>query len=300
MICPKCGREAEGDLVSCSSCGIIFIKWMIRQHREHQKQKRGSRASRLNILLQKLPRQFSRRTLAVAVLLSLAAGLASSLLLPRRARLRPRSPARISLRVIKKRTAPIRKEARAQAAPYGVALSAADFSDYFKQGFRSLNSKNLIAAAAESGRELATRLGNLEEDRGFEDRAFKCRLGGAWVFFEESPPKSAFQECWLMTRRLRPGGRGRAPRWDIQWRKLSWSSERNRWALFTRKEEEELFAAYIESRFGKSAQDADQAASRKLLKSAQAEKSELKRALLRAYRTRLRREGALCRLERLR
>ncbi|MEE8425082.1 MAG: hypothetical protein V3S11_04605, partial [Elusimicrobiota bacterium] len=70
-----------------------------------------------------------------------------------------------------------------------------------------------------------------------------------------------------MTRLLHPAGKGRAPRWDIRWRKLSWSPDRNRWALFTRKEEEELFAAYIESRFGKSAQAADQAAAQKLLKS---------------------------------
>ncbi len=297
MICPKCGQEAQDDLVSCSSCGIIFIKWMIRQHRLRKEEGLGARGSELKKILLRLPRQFTRRFLAAAVLLSFAAGLLISFLLLRGPS--PESPARISLRTVEKRTASILEEARAQAKPYGVTVNAADFSDFFKQGFESLNSKNLLAAAADSGRELSTRLGNLKEDRAHEDRPFKCRLGGVWFFFEESPSRAGFQECWLMTRRLRPGGKGRAPRWDIQWRKLSWSPERGRWALFTRQEEEELFAAYIESRFGKSAQDADLAAAQKLLQ-ATVPKDELKRGLLRAYLTRMRREGARYRLESLR
>lgn len=300
MICPKCGQQAEDDLVSCSNCGIIFIKWMIAQHRLRREEGRGSRASRLKIILLRLPRQFSRRVLAAAVLLGLAWGLLASRLLSDRGPISP-EPVRVSLRVIEKRTASILEAARAQARSYGVTVNTADFSGHFKQGFKSLNFENLLAAAAESGRELSTRLGNLKEDRGFQDRPFKCRIDGAWSFFAASPAQAAgIQECWLMTRSFRPGGKGRAPSWTIRWRKLAWAPRKGRWALFTRQQESELFAAYIRSRLGKLAQDEDQAASRKILRSPRIPKSGLKRALLRAYRTRLRREGALYRLEGLR
>ncbi|MEE8425081.1 MAG: hypothetical protein V3S11_04600 [Elusimicrobiota bacterium] len=161
MNCPKCERKVDDDLETCPGCGIIFIKWLIRQHRLRQEPGRGVRVFGLKALSFRLPRQFSRRALAVTALVGLAAGLSLSFLLPRRAGLGPRVPARISSRVVEKRTAAILEEAREQARPYGVTVSAADFSDYFGQGFRSLNSKNLMAAAAESGWELATRLGNL-------------------------------------------------------------------------------------------------------------------------------------------
>ncbi|PJA18377.1 MAG: zinc ribbon domain-containing protein, partial [Elusimicrobia bacterium CG_4_10_14_0_2_um_filter_63_34] len=37
MNCPKCGAKNKGKSEQCGACGILFIKWLIAQHKRDEK-----------------------------------------------------------------------------------------------------------------------------------------------------------------------------------------------------------------------------------------------------------------------
>jgi len=288
VICPNCGIENPETSHGCGSCGIIFIKWMIQRHRASRREARKPGLG--------FPRKFSRAALGAAVTAGSLAGIAAGWLLHPLVPARDARPASFSGSEAKARLAPLLQEIQDRGEPLGVSFGFSDIRPYFDEGFRSLTIPNLVAVAGEEAPERQD--SDPMEYTSHKDRPFRCRIDGVWSYHPAPPPDDfGARECWLLSRVFRTRKQVVAVYWDYFWRKLQWAPEKGRWAVFTREQERRLFAAYIEAHLGDDARRRDEESSQTLLRRGGSDRQALKEAVLTAYRSSVRREGALLTLE---
>ncbi|MFA5140678.1 MAG: zinc ribbon domain-containing protein [Elusimicrobiota bacterium] len=284
MICPSCGHKNPEASHECEKCGIYFIRWMIQQYRR-QKTPGGRPAFRL-------PGASITASAALGLSLGLVGGFIAGRKFPQPAQTPWKSFAeiRVPRDAMAERLAGVIEDADGRLTPESL-------SGYFSQGVNSFTPRNLKDAAAAAGREVQAVPASPNE-AGLINSPFKCLVEGRWAYSSSPPPVQAgTQECWALDERVWMDGALRKT-WFF-WEKLGWEPERGRWALFSPREEKELFERHIEASLGAEAEQADAAESAELVKSAGSDKEKLLSALATAYRTRARRAGALLRLEML-
>lgn len=300
MLCPNCGQANDEHAHSCSACGIYFIKWMIQQHKREREQQRAPAKTRARAPRWTLPHQFSRAALGLAIALAFLAGLLAAWLL------KPRAPdpwlvygpLPVPEGIMLARTERLFGEAKPAAEALGIALDPKELGGFFQQGVDSFRLGNLRQAAADAGVGPAREPPAPGDRDAPPERPVACRLGGRWERFAAPPGREAL-ECWALDRELKRRYETDWAYWEITRVRLRWVPEKRGWAYFTRAEDRALFAEHIRRRLGTEARAADERESRGVLRDARGNPAVLKAALLTAYRTRLRREGALYRLEKL-
>lgn len=294
VICPKCGHKNVKTAHACTACGIIFIKWLIQQYRADRSPKKARSSFGL-------PRTFSRTVFAAGVLAGLAAGAALShfLAAPHPSRsVGASSDNGVSLPAIERRTDAIVEEARALGREHGVALTAWDFTSPFRQGYEAFNEKNLSAVARKSGAPVPVLRIQASQYMERLETPFRCRSEGPWTYHKRPPggPERP-PECWGLLKRQRGGSRDHTIIWETFWQRYSWISELERWALFSPNEEQRLFRRYISDHLGPEAVREDVSHSEKGVREAGGDKALIRKSVIRAFKTRLLREGALYRLD---
>ncbi len=292
MICPKCGHKNDAEDEQCPRCGIFYIKWMISKYRIKKTAGKGLRFA--------ATRWRRMRIWPFALGAGFAGGLTAAWLLLARAPVDtvPYASVKVSATTLREGTERLLKDAQKRAETRGVRLTTADFADYFIQGANSLTLANLKTAAETASPARPTQPGSRQEHDVRDLSPCKCLAAGRWHYYASPPGDEAgAQECWAMVRTLKRETIWDNVFWDIVWEKLVWAPGKKRWAHFTTKEDQDLFRRFIAVELGESAEREDSEESLKDLRTASGNNALLKRAVIRAYRTRLRRAGALHRLE---
>jgi len=283
--CPKCGAKNKGKSEQCGACGILFIKWLIAQHKRDEKKIRKKSAA---------PRRWSVRAwVAVALAVGIGAGLWAGHRSGGETAAVEQEKAFVSLSEVP--LGSILADAEALGERYGASISERHLRGFVLQGMDSFAVPVLREEAKRAGKAPAVEDISQTVYKEFKRTPYRCVLEGKIGYYtylgKELEPAS---ECWAI------GTEGRIENKLMVvyyfWERLQWVPEKGRWALFTKPQERLLYRAFIDRLFDARAEADDLKEAKRMFSEAGGDSRRLQNALATAFRTRARRAGAEYRL----
>jgi hypothetical protein len=330
MHCPSCNGENPEEATECGACGIVFAKWKARQLDALLTPDEPAVVPRPTPLSSEPapsePDFAMLEKLAVPILVIVLVGSAFSYwsctqevdhgtqaALPDPTPESTDSPVGFDASRGLSRLEGILREINAEAEAYGVTVSLEDLRSGFERGAEPPNAALVASRAKDAGLSppaVEEFSGSVENELS-QSIGAKCWIDGEWRYRRELPdsgPEEGVTDCWK-----RQYGQNRTiagdwmlvnSSWQPRWEHYTWQPNNRRWAAYTEDEERRVLETLIDEKYGTDAEQEDREYSRRSIESIERrpaapeyQASNLKGAILSAYRTRVMREGALYRVE---
>lgn len=321
MRCPHCGHHSDTRATECVKCGTIFSKWQSRPRRRmeavpiHER-----RSSTVNTRLS--VNKPAWIALGVAGTLVLASWIFFKSQPSDSTSFDQEAAATGEVEAAKPfvdpnprpdpltRLDPIVDAINARASGYDLKVSRRTLKALFQEGRRFLHPDRLGSVAEEVGLSEPSVEIFSEEDKervrgGTRGKYLK---NGEWIYSESIPSSSdGISECW--GRRFGSRVMGQTGNqmliaqnvWLSSWERYTWQPGFQKWGRFSEADEIRGYQYLIDKELGFEAESEDEERSLSMLSMAQSrsppDRDLILQALVAAYRARIKREGALSKLE---
>jgi len=181
---------------------------------------------------------------------------------------------------------------------FGVTINERDLHGFMLQGMDSFSIGNLRTEARMAGEGPPLEIISYSKYKEFKRTPYRCVLEGELRYYTYLGKEHAkASECWAMSTESRLKNKQKVLYYI--WERLQWVKSKQQWGLFDPAQERRFYEAYINRHYSSEAEYLDIIESNLRFQKAGEDKTLKRTALAAAYRTRVRRAGALYRLEHL-